>query len=129
MLDGVNCENQNVRNAGTVYHESACCAACESDPSCVAWTWNRKYSGQDCWIKTGCDERTTGDPNVVSGVGAPPPGPPPPPAAGNTYEVWYLDFWGMEATLLATVSGANSTTVLVPAVPFNVQITVASRAS
>jgi len=129
LQDGVGCVGQDIRNAGTVYHEAACCAACEGDPACRAWTWNRGYEGQACWIKTGCDKRTTGDANVVSGVGssAPPPGPappppPPPPAASGAFDVWHLDFWAMTATLLATVTGANSTTVLAPAVPFNVQI-------
>ena len=112
--EGVNCNDENLRNAGTVYHESACCALCASDPECRAWTWNRGYPGQACWTKTGCASRTTGDPNVVSGVGTPAPGPAPTPAAQHIWEVWHLDGWAMKASLLRTVTGANATTITVP---------------
>ena len=77
-LDGVKCEGEDIRNAGTVYHAEACCALCASDPTCRAWTWKRGSSGQAngqangqakgqskaCWIKTGCGTQTKGDPDV-----------------------------------------------------------------
>eukprot|EP00936_MAST-01D_sp_MAST-1D-sp1_P002949 g2949.t1 len=122
-LEGVNCNDENIRNAGTVYHESGCCALCASDPECLAWTWNRGYPGQACWIKTGCTSRTSGDANVVSGVGALGPGPGPHmPAANHKWEIWHLDAWAMTASLVRTVSGENATIITAPAVPFIVQI-------
>ena len=131
QLAGTNCMGADIRNGGAVSSAEACCGLCADESGCRAWSWNEGYAPQSCWLKGNCTERTR-DSNVVSG--ALPSGggggggggggwaPSPDPAAAE-YEIWHLDFWGMKAELVKTVSaGVAAVVVEVPDVPYNLQV-------
>lgn len=72
-LPGVNCMGDDIRGVGSVASAQACCRRCAALAGCGAWSWNRGYSPQSCWLKRGCPSRTN-DSNVDSGVVAVKPG-------------------------------------------------------
>ena len=60
--------------------EDSCCAACNSDPTCISWVWSdgsRPDPAGNCWPLSGYSG-TTSTPGRVLGGFAPPPPPPPP---------------------------------------------------
>lgn len=128
-VDGIDCNNGDIRNGGVASTAAECCAMCAGEASCMAWTWNRGYNG-DCWLKTSCPpSHRSHDPNVVSGIGQPftpaiwQDQRAPTPASAYAYDVYTLDFWEMEVKLLHTIGpGNNATTVTAESVPFNVLI-------
>ena len=67
-LLGINCMGGDIRGAGAVASAEACCDACAKLAGCGAWSWNKGYSPQSCWLKSSCTGRTN-DSNVVSGAG------------------------------------------------------------
>ena len=66
-LFGVNCMGGDIRGVGAVASAEACCKRCAELAGCGAWSWNKGYSPQSCWLKRGCPGRTN-DSSVVSGV-------------------------------------------------------------
>ena len=50
-LPDTNCQQHDLRNAGSVSDGAACCALCHAEPACRAWTWNRDEGNHGCWLK------------------------------------------------------------------------------
>ena len=127
LMDATNCMGGDIRNGGAVSSAEACCALCSDLVGCAAWSWNKGYTPQSCWLKSGCGGQTK-DINVVSGAALNHTTSLPltrlAEEAETMYEVWFLDFWGMKADLVDTVHGGGAVTVVVdvPDVPYNIQI-------
>lgn len=66
-LAGTNCEGSDIRGVGAVRSFHECCKRCADLSGCSAWSWNKGYSPQSCWLKSSCAGRAN-DTNVVSGV-------------------------------------------------------------
>ncbi len=66
---GLQCYGSDIRDAGSSDSAAACCALCQAEPACAAWTWNAGID-QHCWIKTGCSDQRY-DSGYVSGTAAP----------------------------------------------------------
>ena len=65
VLANVQCDGDDIRDAGVVSSADACCGACKSTQSCKAWTWNRGYD-RHCYVKTACSSQAN-DTNCDSG--------------------------------------------------------------
>ena len=63
---GVNCVGSDIKGVGPTTSAEACCKRCADLAGCGAWSWNKGYSPQSCWLKSSCSARTY-DSGVVSG--------------------------------------------------------------
>jgi len=61
----VQCDGNDIRNAGSVSDGDTCCRRCQATSGCRVWTWNRAYD-QVCWLKTSC-ARKSPNPRTDSG--------------------------------------------------------------
>merc|ERR1719440_2491072 len=77
-IHGLQCFGDDLKDAGKVSSHEECCQACQALSGCGAWTWNWQYGG-DCYLKTACSDRRSGD-AYHSGVAVPGPSPPLPPS-------------------------------------------------
>merc|ERR1719150_2898976 len=90
------CYGQDLRDAGVVDSEKACCDLCTYSLDCSAWTWGRG-TDQHCWLKTGCSRGTT-DKRFISGSVA--AGPPIPDHGRNAEPIY--NTIDLEATYIET---------------------------
>lgn len=60
--------------------EDECCAACNSDPTCIAWVWSdgsKPDPAGNCWPLSGYGGVVNSQGRVLGGFTPPPPPPPP----------------------------------------------------